>query len=232
MPEDAGRATPEVERLREELRLRDAFLLALAHDLRSSIAAIAGASGTLRGSVAGGGITDDLLDVVDHAIAAIQVVIANLFDVERLRHGSIEVVHQPTDLADLLRRSVDDAGLSERVITEVEPATADLDAGLTERILWNLLTNAVFHAPADTPVTLCASCVDGQVLIHVEDAGPGIPPSMREDLFEPFIRGPGDGTGTGVGLFLVRQFARVQGGDAWIDERPGGGTAVHVRLPC
>lgn len=217
--------------LREQLRLRDAFLLALAHDLRSSVAAIAGANELLRTRASDGDGIDQLLDIIEEAASAIQVVITNLFDVERLRHGTIEVVRQPTDLAELLHRSATDAAPAGRVEVEVEPAIADLDPGLTERILWNLLTNAIVHAPSAAPVVLRGSCEDDRVLLRIEDAGPGIPPELRDELFEPFNRGPG-GVGTGVGLYVAREFARVQGGDVWIDSRAGGGTAVHVHLPC
>lgn len=224
-------ARAHLERLQDDLDLRDALLLSLAHDLRASIAAIAGASATLR-SRAGDGSTGSLLDVIDEAAAAVQIVISNLFDVERLRHGSLAVVPQPTDVPGLLARSVETAGLADTVTIEAQPGTCDLDAGLTERILWNLLTNASIHAPPRTPITLCASVEDDCVLIHVEDEGPGIPEAEREAVFEPFHQGASSGQGSGVGLYLVRQLARAQGGDAWIGERPGGGTAVHVRLSC
>ena len=227
-PADAG---ARIEQLRDELHLRDALLLALAHDLRASIAAIAGVSTTLR-ERAGEASSHGLLDVIDEATAAVQIVISNIFDVERLRHDSLAVVRQATDLADLLARSVEVAGLTGKVAIEVEPGVADLDAGLTERILWNLLTNAAVHAPAGTPITLCASLEDGCVLIHVEDEGPGIPEPEREAVFEAFRQGATSGQGSGLGLYLVRQLARAQDGEAWISERPGGGTAVHVRLPC
>lgn len=222
----------EIERLREEIRLRDAFLLSLAHDLRASIAAIAGASETLRSRAAGDDGTDPLLDLVDESTGAIQIVISNLFDVERLRHGMIEVVSEPTDVPALLHRAAEDAGLADRVSVEADVTVADLDVGLTERILWNVLRNADVHAPPGTPITLCASDEGDHVLLRVEDTGPGIPAEEREVVFEPFHRGSTGRPGTGVGLYLVRQLARAQGGHAWIEGRTDGGTAVHVRLPC
>lgn len=223
-PEDRTEAS-------EEVRLRDAFLLTLAHDLRASLAAVAGASQTLRARVDGEGAAA-LLDLIDQATEAMQDVIADLFDVERLRHGSIEVVRRPTDVAALLRRAADDAGLGDRVRVEVDADVGELDVGLTDRILWNLLRNARVHAPVDSDIELYAVDEGDHVLLRVEGTGPGIPPEAREVVFEPFRRGDTDQPGTGVGLYLVRQFARAQGGEAWIDERPGGGTAVHVRLPC
>ena len=66
------------------------------------------------------------------------------------------------------------------------------------------------------------------MLLHIDDLGPGIPPAVRAELFEPFHRSSGGGMG--VGLHLVRAFARLHGGDAWIDDLPGGGTSVRVRL--
>ena len=70
----------------------------------------------------------------------------------------------------------------------------------------------------------------------VEDDGPGIPEEMREAVFEPFRQAPGSSTaahspGVGIGLSLVRRFAELHGGRAWVDERPGGGASFHVFLP-
>ena len=219
--------------LANQLQLQEAVLLALAHDLRASVAALAGASETLRRRTSDGDGNDVLLDIVDEALSTIQVVISNLFDVERLRHGAMKVVRRPTELGALMRQSVDNASLGNRVILEVgpEPIMAHIDVGLTERVLWNLLRNAAVHSPPGTQITLSVSVEGDHVLLRVEDAGPGIPPRERKSVFAPFQRGSSGNPGTGVGLFLVRQFTRAQGGETWIEGRPDGGTAVHVRLP-
>jgi two-component system, OmpR family, sensor histidine kinase KdpD len=230
---DPGRAPQPDDRTGapEEIHLRDAFLLSLSHDLRAPVAAVAGASQTLRSRVDGDDV-DALLDLIDEATGAIQAVISNLFDLERLRHGTIEVVRSPADVPALLRRAAEDAGVGDRVQIEVDAGVCDLDVGLTERILSNLLRNAQVHAPSGTPITLSATFDGDHVLLCVGDEGSGIPAARRELVFEPFHRGSTDQPGTGVGLYLVREFARAQGGEAWIDGRPDGGTAVHVRLPC
>lgn len=215
----------------DEIRRRDAFILAVAHDLRGSVASIAGALDVLRaepgdlGSAEGSGLIESMRSDVRH----LEAVIDGLFDAERLEHGAVRVVRAPTSLRSLVRRVVEASGVEDRVDVDVDDATVDVDAGLVERILANLLGNVVAHTPPGTEICVCARDEDDHVLFHVDDDGPGIPDDRKERVFEPFH--DGTGRGTGVGLHLVREFARLHGGDAWIEDVPGGGTSVRIRLP-
>lgn len=225
------RAGADVAALAEQNRRKDAFLLAVAHDLRASLSAIAGSVDVLRAERPAETMRagDVMLDAIDEAVRHAETVIANLFDAERLEHGVAELVRRPTRLRELVERSAEASGVADRVDLEVDDATVALDAGLTERILANLLSNAVRHTPPDTWVCVCARDEGDHVLLHVDDAGPGIPEARRQEVFEAFRHGTG--VGMGVGLHLVREFARFHGGDAWIEERSGGGASVRVRLP-
>jgi PAS domain S-box-containing protein len=105
---------------------------------------------------------------------------------------------------------------------------------MVERILENLLANAVRHTPPDTLVWVRVARQDQGVLIAVDDAGGGVPPELRAALFEPFRQGPEAPThapGVGIGLTLVARFAELHGGRAWVEERPGGGSSFQVLLP-
>jgi len=113
-----------------------------------------------------------------------------------------------------------------------DDVVANLDAVQVERIVENLVLNAVHHTPRGTDVWLTARARDDGVLITVEDAGPGVPEAERERIFEPFLRSTEDGSsGVGIGLSLVAGFATIQGGRAWVDDRPGGGASFKVFLP-
>jgi signal transduction histidine kinase len=104
---------------------------------------------------------------------------------------------------------------------------------MVERIVENLLANADRHTPPDTPVWIRTTRHNQGVLITVEDAGAGIPPQLRASLFEPFRQGPEHprhAPGVGIGLTLVARFAKLHGGRAWVEERPGGGSSFRVLL--
>jgi len=150
--------------------------------------------------------------------------------------GVVEPRREPTDLTALVRQVMVDDGLEEggRIDVDVAPLVADVDAGKVERIVDNLLANAVKHTPAGTPIWLRIEACPGGVLLVVEDAGPGIPRELAAGIFEPFYQGPGDrpSPGTGIGLSLVAKFAELHGGRAWVEDRPGGGASFRVELPC
>ena len=112
-------------------------------------------------------------------------------------------------------------------------AWAEVDRDALERIVANMLSNAVQHAPGAGPIELLVGRRDDWVEITCSDSGPGF---LAEDipvLFERFVRGSGVmGEGTGIGLALVRELAQAHGGEAALRNGPGGGAEVTVRLPA
>lgn len=102
------------------------------------------------------------------------------------------------------------------------------------QVVFNLLDNAVRHGPRGGGVEVRPRAEDGRVDLVVDDEGPGIPPRERERVWEPFVRlggsGSGQESGSGIGLAVVRDAVEGMGGRAWIEEAPGGGTRVVVRL--
>jgi PAS domain S-box-containing protein len=144
---------------------------------------------------------------------------------------------RPTDVGELIRRAVEET--EERnghdLTVDVEPFMVSLDAPKVERIVENLVTNALRHTPPGAEVWVRAVPKDGGLLLIVEDDGTGIPPELREEIFEPFRQAPGSATGhspgVGVGLSLVKRFAELHGGRAWVEDRSGGGASFRVYLP-
>jgi len=119
--------------------------------------------------------------------------------------------------------------------TEVDDITVSVDAAKVERIIENLLSNAIRHTPEDSRIWVRAHGQDGGVLLVVEDEGGGIPKELHEAVFEPFRQAPGSSSehspGVGIGLSLVRRFAELHGGRAWLEDRPEGGSTFRVFLP-
>jgi two-component system OmpR family sensor kinase len=111
----------------------------------------------------------------------------------------------------------------------VEGSTDEL-----QRLVRNLLENALVHTPSGTRVEASAWMDDGTATIEVRDEGPGVPPELRERVFDRFVRGDGDGggpPGTGLGLAIVRAVAERHGGSVELGDAPGGGARFTVRLP-
>ncbi len=142
---------------------------------------------------------------------------------ELLQRGS----HPPETAEGLLERLVVNADRLDPVTVEVAPVKV-------ERIVTNLVTNAVIHTPAATPITVTLSAEPDGALVTVSDRGDGIPPVEREQIFGPFHQGgtaPAHRPGTGIGLSLVTAFAQLHGGRVWVEDTPGGGTTFRVLLP-
>lgn len=210
--------------------LKDTFLLAVSHDLRSPMVALSGLTDLLRAHVREQGEDKHLLDLMGQAVHDIEDVVANLLDIERLEHGALEIVRRRTDLARLAQRCVDAAHLARPVRIDAAATAVAVDPGLTERILRNLLANADRHSPAGGAIWVRVEVEADGVLLVVDDAGSGVPPASREAVFDLYHRLRSDGVGTGVGLYLVRKFAEAHRGSAVITESPAGGASVQVRL--
>ena len=119
------------------------------------------------------------------------------------------------------------------VVVDAPPLELAADAPKLERIIENLLVNAARHTPAGTTIWIRLHAQDDGVLLLVEDEGPGIPPPLREQIFQPFHQGRNiadHAPGSGVGLALVAQVAALHGGRAWGQDRPGGGASFRVFL--
>jgi signal transduction histidine kinase len=122
-----------------------------------------------------------------------------------------------------------------RLRTDLTSVTIPIDGAKVERIVENLLANTVRHTPATSTVWVSVREDARGVVIAVDDDGPGVAPDMADTIFEPFRQGPDapqHSPGVGVGLTLVRRFAELHGGRAWVEPREGGGASFRVFLPA
>ena len=241
--EDLERAL-EVEReaairLRALDQMKDTFLQAVSHDLRTPLAAILGLAITLeRGDV---GLqpeeTRELAGRIEHNARRLERLVTNLLDLDRLGRGVLTPAFEPTDVGDLVRRMVaeTDPTLRDQVAVTTESVVVPVDPPKVERIVENLLVNAVRHTPNGTSVHVSVMASADGAMILVEDEGDGVPDDLRERIFEEFSQGtdvPQPSPGVGVGLTLVRRFAEMHHGRAWVEEREGGGASFRVFLPA
>lgn len=236
---DAFRREREAtQRLRALDEMKNTFLEAVSHDLRTPLTSILGSALTLE--QAGLDIPrEDALDLLRRIASnarKLERLVSDLLDLDRLQRGIVSPQRRPTDLGMLVRQAVRESELlgDREVQVEADPVDANVDAAKVERIVENLLANAARHTPADTPLWVRVTKEPMGVLLVVEDAGPGIPDGMKEVVFEPFRQGgvgPNPSPGVGVGLSLVARFAELHGGSAWVQDRPGGGASFRVYLP-
>jgi signal transduction histidine kinase len=147
----------------------------------------------------------------------------------------IEPDREPVDLSAVVARVVREGAYppDHPIRVEADPILVEVDRAKVERIVDNLVANAIRHTPPGTPVTVRVRYDDDGALLSVEDEGLGIPTDLKAVIFEPFRQGTdaADLGGVGIGLSLVRRFARLHGGDAWVEDRPHGGAAFRVFLP-
>lgn len=216
-------------------RQRTALLGAAGHDLRTPLAAIKAAVGTLRQTDVAWSAEDraELLATIDQSADRLDAIVTNLLDASRLEAGELTAHTEPVDLGDVVAAAlVAVPGARDQVSVDVPsdlpPVSAD--PGLLERVLANLFDNALRHG--DGAVELSAARKSHTATLKVVDHGPGVPAGRREAMFEPFERaGAETAGGIGLGLTVARGFMEAMDGVLIADESPGGGLTLRLRLP-
>jgi signal transduction histidine kinase len=233
----AEEAIDAVDELRTLNDVKDTLMHAVSHDLRGHIAAIVGSAQSLeRRDLLRLERPDEnaLVDGILQSGRRLEQMVGDLLDLERLDRGLVEPHREPTDLTTLVARVVEDAPYTDRHpihVESLEPIEMDVDAGKVERIVDNLLVNAVKHTPHGTRIHARVDSQGGGALLSIEDEGAGVPDEIKRAVFQPFRQGSGVHSGAGIGLSLVARFAELHGGRAWVEDRPGGGAAFRVFLP-
>jgi signal transduction histidine kinase len=223
-------------RLREADDVKNTFLAAVSHELRTPLTSILGFAVTMldRPDIDGDQRERMLTTIVTEA-EHLDDILTNLLDLDRLTRGKATLVAVEVDPATLVREAVEHVRRRCGRTVELDLASGlrmRLDAAKVERIVENLVGNAVKYTADDVPVLVQLRPDSRGVVIVVDDSGPGISRDLRETVFEPFRRGNDVGvSGTGIGLSLVDRFSRMHGGRAWVEERPGGGCRFQVYLP-
>ncbi|MFY1634898.1 DUF4118 domain-containing protein [Solwaraspora sp. WMMB335] len=225
--------------LAEADRMRTALLAAVSHDLRTPLASAKAAVSSLgsRDIHFDAEDRDELLATADESLDRLSRLVTNLLDMSRLQAGALGITASPIGLEDVVPRALDELGPPAADVTTDIPAdlpAATADPGLLERVLVNLVANALRHSPPGRPPTITASAHSGQVELRVIDTGPGIPEDQWDHVFLPFQRlGDRDNTtGVGLGLALSRGLAEAMGGSITPETTPGGGLTMVLRLPA
>jgi len=163
--------------------------------------------------------------------------VTNLLDVSRVQAGVLAITIAPTDIADVVFPALEELGAGPGELELELPDQAPrvlADAVLLQRVVVNLLANAIRFSPAGERVRVTSSAFRGSVQLRIVDRGPGIPTERRDQVFTPFQRlGDTDNeTGLGLGLALSKGFVEGMDGTLEVEDTPGGGVTMVVTLPA
>ncbi|WP_433300319.1 DUF4118 domain-containing protein [Actinoplanes sp. CA-030573] len=222
--------------LAEADRMRTALLAAVSHDLRTPLA-------SAKAAVAGL-LSDDihlderdrreLLETAAVSLDRLDRLVANLLDMSRLQAGALGITAIDVGLEEVVPRALDDLGGTVGTRLPADLPAVHADPGLLERVLVNVVGNALRHSPPGRPPLITGSALGDVVELRVIDHGPGIPEDRWDDVFLPFQRlGDRDNhTGVGLGLALSRGLTEAMGGTLTPSATPGGGLTMILAMPA
>ena len=238
---DLGRSFNEMASNLESLfDARRELVAAASHDLRTPIASITAMLEALDDGLAE---PEEYLGPLREQAARLGTLVEDLFDVARIDAGALAYELEEVPLAPLVGaclRSLDAQARSKNVTLVQRPLADSLTARCAphhvERVLLNVLTNALRHTPSDGTIAVVLSPGDDEVRVTVEDTGPGLPAETARRMFDRFWRADPsrDGTsgGSGLGLTIARGLVEAQGGRMWAGSSPAGGASVSFTLPA
>jgi PAS domain S-box-containing protein len=230
----------DITKFREADEIKATFISIISHELKTPVALIKGYVSTLRREDAewDPAIVQDSLEVIEEESDRLAGLIDNLLDASRLQAGGMALKHMDLSLPDLAGR------VAERMQTQTKNHTIRsefpdyfpvilADENRIQQVLTNLLGNAIKYSPGGD-IRISGEVRADNVIICVEDQGPGIAPEDIPHVFDRFYRGPDMAKhtkGAGLGLFLTRAIVEAHGGRIWVDTVPGKGTRMYFSLP-
>ncbi len=236
--ERLAREAYEAEALRRSDAMKTALLRAVTHDLRSPLMAILTSAGALvHGELSLDPVDrQELGETILGEAERLDRLVSNLLDLSRLQAGAVNPEPEISAIEDLVLQALDGveaAGDRIEVSLPEESASVRVDVHQVERVLANLVENALHYSPPSEPVRIQVGATASEVIVRVIDRGPGIAPGEAERIFEPFQRGTrtGEVRGAGLGLAIARGFAEANGGRVWAESREGQGATFVLALP-
>jgi two-component system sensor histidine kinase KdpD len=232
-----ARAAANAGALEQARDFRGALLAAVSHDLRTPLASVKAAATSLQQTDVElspedrEAFVETIVAEIDH----LNGLVGNLLDMSRIHSGAVDVTTIPVGLDEVVPSAIRSLSRDhDRVDVDVAESLprVQADPGLLERIIANLLANAIRWSPPDTPVRIVAGEVPGGIDLRIIDRGPGIAADDRLRIFEPFQRTGDDhaSDGIGLGLAVARGFVEAIGASLEIDDTPGGGTTMVLHL--
>jgi len=224
--------------LAKDNRTRTALLAAVSHDLRTPLAGIKAAVSSLRQHDITWSADDeaDLLESIEESADRLNAMVGNLLDMSRLQTGSVTAHLQDLHLGDVVAAAVSGLGDQGSRVRTWFPDDLPLlrgDAGLLDRVLVNVLENALKHSPGRQEVVVSGGVIGTRLQVRLVDRGTGVPDDSKDRIFAPFQRF-GDaprGDGVGLGLAVARGLTEAMEGTLTAEDTPGGGLTIVIDLP-
>ena len=247
LEEEVQKAVSQLSEAYEELKrtekYRSDFYSNVTHDLKTPITAIQGATDLLKKKID----RDDLhlyIDMLDRNTKKLSKMVKDLLDIAKIESGGLELHMEEQDLIELIEDAifmVTSLAIEKQISisqdTTLKSAIISGDQSRLEQVFINLLSNAISFSPNGSVINvIIQQGEDGQVLVIIEDSGPGIPRDEREKIFQKFFRGnkgsSQDGhEGMGLGLAIAKGIVEVHGGKIWVSEGKLGGAAFYISFP-
>jgi signal transduction histidine kinase len=181
----------------------------------------------------------EAINIIRRSNERAQRLVSGLLDVSRLESGAMNVEPEAVNVVILLeelRRELLPWAEENRLTLAMEPAPelpdVQADYELLDRVLRNLVGNAIKYTPAGGRIRIGVEAEPPNVRFTVADNGKGLPEHVRQRLFEKFVRGQGKGHGHGLGLAFCKLAVEAMGGRIWAESQPGQGTTFHFTLPA
>jgi two-component system, OmpR family, sensor histidine kinase KdpD len=227
----------EAEALRRSDALKTALLRAVSHDLRSPLMAILTSAGALAHGELSLPAADrhELVETILGEAERLDRIVRNLLELSRLQAGAAAPEPGDWPIDDLVLEALDsvESGSRVEVVLPDDSALVHADPHQTERVVANLVENALRYSPPEETVRVEVRRTASEVLVRVVDHGPGIPSGEADRIFEPFQRGSlrVPMRGAGLGLAIARGFAEANGGHVWVESHVGQGATFVLELP-
>jgi two-component system sensor histidine kinase KdpD len=236
--------TLHMKLLQQTDKLRSALLSSVSHDLRTPLSTIKTSVTSLL--VAEMQWDDEarlgFLAAIEREVDRLNSLVENLLDMSRIEAGELhpEKVWYPLDelvldTVDRMRFRLEGRTISTHFPDHLPPV--ELDYVQIDQVITNLLENVISHTPAGSPLDICISMQEAQLLVQVADRGPGIPLSEQTSVFDKFYRIAGEAQaagsprGLGLGLAICRELVEAHSGRIWVEPRDGGGAMFCFTLP-
>jgi two-component system, OmpR family, sensor histidine kinase KdpD len=231
----------EAEVLRRTSELKSALLDAVSHDMRTPLASIIGAAGSLLQADVEWRPTErhEFLETIEQEAERLDRIVGNLLDLSRIQGGTLLPARAWHEPALVLRESLGRLGpvtrehrLSVDVPDDLPPVL--IDPVEIDQVVANLVENAAKYAPPGGEIRVTARIADGELRVSIDDNGPGVPSESLPRLFEPFYRSPEAHAvrGSGLGLAVAQGLIRAHGGRIWAQNRDGGGARFSFAIPA